>query len=259
MPKRNGGVRLIRVPADELKAIQRKILDSILARLDRHPANHCRRGRSVISNARLHLHRRYTAAYDIRDAFPSTRPGMVTAALVECGCGVALAEAITSVSTVRRQLPQGAPTSTALLSIVLRPIDNAVSLEAQRHGLIYTRYVDDMFISGGRRPRTLEGFMNRALARMGFVLAKEKTRRWEPGSRPTLAGIVLGTAMAPTPECMRSTEALLRDFESGKQKLNDKDVASLKGRIAWIRAVARSAGDRLDARLNAAADPLRQT
>ncbi|MCX4845969.1 reverse transcriptase domain-containing protein [Streptomyces sp. NBC_00893] len=46
-------------------------------------------------------------------------------------------------------LPQGAPTSGVLANLVVRAMDERLSGIAARHGLVCTRYSDDMVFSAG--------------------------------------------------------------------------------------------------------------
>ncbi len=176
---------------------------------------------------------------------------MVRAALEREGFGEVLAEGITRLCTLHRELPPGAPTSPALLSAVLRPLDDALAAETARHGLTYTRYMDDLFVSGGRRVGTLEAFLRAQVRNAGYKIAENKIKTWSPGSRATLAGIVLGTVPSPTAEFVESVTTLLRKVELGELR-DPKSLASLRGKVGWIRALWPQKGKALSARLMAA-------
>ena len=250
IPKKDGTFRVIRAPSESLKAIQRELLRRRLSALDVHPASHCRSRRSIITNARKHQHQRYVSAYDLHAAFPSTTPRMVREALLREGFDPTQANAIKELCTLRGELPQGAPTSPALLSIVLRSMDDALGKEASRQGLVYTRYMDDLFVSGDRRSPSFDRVLRDQVERAGYRLARDKIRRWGPtGRRPTLTGIVLGSSLAPTQEFATSVAKMVRDVEAGTVRLTENERRSLEGRIAFVQALSPGEGMRLRARL----------
>ncbi|MDR1889432.1 MAG: hypothetical protein LBQ81_08680, partial [Zoogloeaceae bacterium] len=72
IPKSDGSARLIEAPKETLRAIQRRILREILDRVPVHPAAYGSvRGRSVISNAALHVGSPLLLKLDLRDFFAS--------------------------------------------------------------------------------------------------------------------------------------------------------------------------------------------
>jgi RNA-directed DNA polymerase len=245
IPKPDGSVRKLHVPDDSLKAIQRALLRQVLSVLDSHSANHCSRGRSVITNAKVHVGSKYGACYDIADCYPSTTPTMVRRALRQRGIESDLIGPIAGLCTLRQQLPQGAPTSPALLSAVLRPLDDALTNGAARHGLKYTRYMDDLFVSSGRRVGSFDRLVRQSVASLGYHLAPGKTRYWGPNSRPTLAGVVLDTTPSPRPEYVTAVVRLVMEAARRPRVARAKDVVQLKGRIAWIAALWPRKGDEL--------------
>src|SRR4051812_33234351 len=79
-PKRNGSPRLIEAPRPRLKAIQRRLLDEILAPIPPHDAAHgFRPGRSVRTFVECHAGRDVVLKMDLRDFFPSIVAARVVA------------------------------------------------------------------------------------------------------------------------------------------------------------------------------------
>ena len=247
--KSDGTRRRLSVPNDDLKALQRTVLRVFLDGMDKHPADHCRKGRSVVTNAKRHLGQEWIVARDVWRCFPSVKPSMVRRALRELQLAEEFIQPVTSLCTLARQLPQGAPTSPALLSAVLRPLDDALREEADRQGLTYTRYVDDLFVSGNRRFSSYERFLAKAVKDAGLRLSTKKRRRWGPGRRATLAGVVLGTALSPTPDFERAVAQLVNNVVRGALTLDASQIHQLEGRIGWIKALSPAKGGRLFARL----------
>src|SRR5260370_28626282 len=74
IPKRGGGQRRIYAPAPALKAVQRRILRRLLARLKCHPAAHgFERGQSIVTNALRHVRQAVVLRLDLKDYFESTK------------------------------------------------------------------------------------------------------------------------------------------------------------------------------------------
>jgi RNA-directed DNA polymerase len=78
VPKRTGPPRLIEEPKPLTKAIQRKILDEILARVPIHDAAHgFVAGRSCITSVSRHACNYLVVAMDLKDLCPSTPVGRI--------------------------------------------------------------------------------------------------------------------------------------------------------------------------------------
>ena len=129
---------------------------------------------------------------------------MVRRAMKRVGVRADWSPSVVSMTTRVGELPQGTPTGPAILSGVLRSVDEALTKEAVLQGLTYTRYVDDLFVSGGRQFPSYERFLRTVISSAGLTLGEGKTRHWGPHNRATLAGIVVSTTMSPTTEFMRS-------------------------------------------------------
>lgn len=158
--------RVIAAPAEELKLVQRGI-KILLESLPVSSAAHgFRRGRSIVTAAKVHLNARVTLNVDLEDFFhtitaPQVRRTLrefLTAQVTYSMWGVPdylgndIADVITTLATRQvggeRILPQGAPTSPILANIIARPFDEAVQKIVARHPRwMYTRYADDLCIS----------------------------------------------------------------------------------------------------------------
>jgi hypothetical protein len=148
IPKRSGGTRRIQAPLDELKALQRRILRRILARLRIHPAAHgFERGKSIVTNASAHQGQEIVMRLDLVDFFPSTSQRRVQEYFRRIGWNRQAAKVLTRLCTHEGGLPQGAPTSPRLSNLVNYLFDARLAGMAAALAATYTRYADDITIS----------------------------------------------------------------------------------------------------------------
>jgi RNA-directed DNA polymerase len=247
--KADGRTRMLLVPREDLREAQRQFLDQELAFYQRHPADHCRRRRSVITNAISHRGHAFVSTYDVADCFPTVTPAMVRRALLDVRIGKSRLNDLVLLTTYKDQLPQGAPTSSALLSLVLGPVDEELSQLAHVHGLTYTRYVDDICISGNQPIAFLGQQVLRILVDAGFTLKRTKTRHWVRGEKAHVTGIVLGRRLTVEPQFLQRVKRLVHLLGSGRSDADPCTEAELRGMIDWIRRLEPRAGRALMAQL----------
>ena len=119
VPKRSGGERLLLVPDDATKALQRRLLRRVLARVPVHPAAHgFERGRSIVSNATPHVGRAVVVRMDVIEFFGSTSARRIRRLFRVLGWDAETAELLTRLTTHDGGLPTGAPTSPRLANLV---------------------------------------------------------------------------------------------------------------------------------------------
>jgi RNA-directed DNA polymerase len=159
IPKRRGGTRIIAQPSRDLKSIQRFIVQTKLSNLPVHQsATGYVKRKNILDNARAHQLNRVILKLDFENFFPSIlvrdwsifiksrqswceflRPdSQLYAKLLFWGIG----------STTPRCLSIGAPSSPILSNILLYDLDKKFSEEASKLKLVYTRYADDITVSG---------------------------------------------------------------------------------------------------------------
>lgn len=251
--KTDGTKRRIDAPSAELKPIQRLILDGILRRLPVHRANHCRPGFSIVTNARRHLGSRHVAAFDVEGAFPSTPATAVRVALAsglhDADLPTSWIEPLLELTTLRGALPQGAPTSPDLFSLVMYPVDVEMERLARRFHGRYTRYADDLIFSSPERLRGLERAVTEVLGRHGFRLAVGKSRWWSPHRPATVTGLVLRRAVMVQDDVISRLDTL---FTSAARLGGPTDVEwnQIQGLISFVESVERGRGRELRRALN---------
>ena len=146
--KRSGGQRRITAPEDKLKALQRRILRRLLARLKCHwAATGFNRGHSIATNAVCHAGKAVVVRLDVKDFFASTSIERVRRYFRAIGWNREAAELLVRICTYDGGLPQGAPTSPRLSNLVNYRLDERFGGLAKKYGAIYTRYADDMTFS----------------------------------------------------------------------------------------------------------------
>lgn len=224
---RNGKLRLIESPKQELKRIQRRILNEILDRVPTHDAAHgFRRGRSIRSFAAPHVGRRVVVRLDLCDFFPSISAARIQATFRTLGYPETVADLLAGLCTnvtphdawpsgylapdserlfailraarqfhARPHLPQGAPTSPVLANLAAYRLDTRLTALAATAGATYTRYADDLAFSGdGDFERVARRFALHAsvvAAEEGFEVNHRKTRLMRSGVRQHLAGLTI--------------------------------------------------------------------
>jgi hypothetical protein len=232
--------RAICAPRDWLMDAQRSALDEIFRWFDVPQCVYGVRGRDVVANARQHLDRQYMVALDIRDCFPCVRVLAVRRGLHRLGFDRGAVALLTKLVTYHGQLPQGPPTSPAILNIVFAPLDHELNELAAQYGGVYTRYIDDLCFSSHFSLDGLVGKAVRVLRRSGFSVNRQKYRNWGPTDPHTVTKIVVASSLQPTREYLL---ALTRELARLKRGESGMSVDALRGRIAWVR--------RLDAELGA--------
>ncbi len=242
----DGKRRVLTVPNDELKGLQRRIYACVLRPLHVQDCVHSARGKSILTNARLHARHPYLSVFDIQNCFPSVSPYGVRAGLRRAGLDDGTASLVTRLTTVHNQLPQGAPTSPALLNIVLVDLDGKIESAARKAGLTYTRYVDDLFLSGGHRTGDLAGVVENVLHRHKLRINRTKRFDWGPDQRHSVTNIVVNTKPSPLPEYLRSLRGVIEDHRASRAILAASDLESVRGKIAFVKSVDPDLGAQLE-------------
>lgn len=158
-------------------------------------------GCSVATNATAHVGRAYVLNIDLKDFFPSIKRRMVISSLRSLHADDDVARMIARLCTLSPEdggednLPQGAPTSPILSNIVCVALDCRLSGLAQRYGLTYTRYADDITFCSDHNVYREEGTFWKTLqsiiSESGFTINSKKTRVLRPWQRQEVTGVTV--------------------------------------------------------------------
>jgi RNA-directed DNA polymerase len=205
--KRTGGTRLICASQGRLKWLQRAFLDGFLAPIEMPPhVQGCVKGRSARTNAELHVNKEVVINIDLRDFFGSVSLNMVTQLFIDkLAFEEEAAEIFAALVAMDGLLPQGAPTSPAIANLIALKLDDDILRICSQASCSYSRYVDDITISGGNELVELLPTIYEAIEKRGFVPNTNKTRILRKHVRQSVTGVVVNTK-ATVPK------SLLRDL-----------------------------------------------
>lgn len=270
IPKRRGA-RVLEIPKPRLRETQRRILRRVLDRLPPHPAAQgFVAGTSPATFSSPHAGRPVVIRIDLRRCFETITVARVRAVFAAVGYPPAVARALADLCTTTtpaerlvgvdpvhaailrsRHLPQGAPTSPALANLVMRTLDRRITGYAHRHGLVYTRYGDDMALSGTiDDPSAVVWVVGQIVADEGFTVHGDKTRIMYAHQQQRLTGLVINDRPRVCRSEYDDLRALLHNaIRTGARAQNRDDVgdfeAHVRGRIAWVGATSTARRQKL--------------
>ena len=247
VPKKSGGVRVLHVPDDRTKEVQRLILRRLLEPLPRHDAAFgFEPGRSIAHHAAMHVGRSVVLRYDVVDFFPTTSARRVESLFRRLGWDAEATACLLALVTHAGALPQGAPTSPLLSNVLNRGLDRELTAWiGRRHGR-YTRYADDVVVSYpedwvGTPERTL-AVLRRAFARRGYRLhGREKMTVRRRHQRQLVNGLVVNDKVALPRTLRRKLRAARHRVATGREATWTKE--QLQGWTAFESMVRRQGAE----------------
>jgi RNA-directed DNA polymerase len=296
LAKRHGGFRLIEAPKADLRRIQRRLLDDLLSFVPPHAAAHgFRRRHSPLTHARLHAGQAIVVRLDLEDFFLSISRARVQALFQTLGYPPTVASVLAALCTTatapaafdaavpaagdapqrqarwqwrQRQatphLPQGAPTSPALANLCAFRLDLRLSALAEEAGFRYSRYADDLVLSGdsvlARRVGSIMALVTQIVMEEGFRLNHRKTHVMRRAVQQRVTGLVVNSRPnVPRAEYDRLkailTNCLRQDPQTQNRKQHPDFRSHLAGRVAHMASIHPARAAKLRALHKAVAWP----
>lgn len=272
--KANGGVRLIEIPPEPLRVLQRRLLHRLLDRIPTHDSVHGYvLGRSVHTHANAHVGRDIVIRLDLQDFFPSISGARVFLLFRALGYAANIAITLTDLCVARQpraslrralgqahnslfrlysvnHLPQGAPTSPALANLCAYSLDTRLAALAKTFEASYTRYADDLVFSGdggiAEQPGKFVRLARAIISDEGFDLNSEKTRIMRKGARQSFTGLVVNEKVNLP---RREYDQLKAAVHRATTQRSSEDLAQLLGRIAWLGQSSPKRANKLRSKL----------
>lgn len=192
--KKTKDLRPISNPNRELKAIQRWILRNIISSLTPSPyANGFIPNKSIIDNAQPHRGNQYILSIDLKNFFTTVKASYVFTVFKSVGYSSKMAYYLTSICTLNGVLPQGAPTSPMLSNLVCLRMDERIGKYCENKALTYTRYADDITISGNKLAVIKKAWIiiRKIISEENFTVNKKKEMLSGPQSQRKVTGVIV--------------------------------------------------------------------
>jgi len=164
-----------------LRSLQTRMLrDILLPALPVSKFNHGGvRGRHIKTNIEPHLDSTFVFTTDISNFYPSISHHRVYRLFCEtCQCSPDVARICTRFCTHDHHLALGLITSPILADQMMSRVDPRIGSACQKAGLVYTRYVDDLTISGpyDLAKSGIPDLVQRILEEHGYLVKADKTQ-----------------------------------------------------------------------------------
>lgn len=255
IPKKKGGFREITEPNPELKAKQREVLNYLtLTLLIPTPewmfayTKH----RSTLDMAKEHQNSEKFIKLDLKDFFPSLTKEFVTEKLnnITNFNATNRIEDIVNLAIDKKtnSLPQGSPLSPYLSNYAMLETDYEIvnQLKAYDESVIYTRYADDIIISGNRNlnPNKVLSIINETLARTTngvLKINREKTKVLRTTSKLYIVGIKLNKDHNLTYGHEKKKELKLQLYNLFKgyqyKTVSKEEVQEVLGKFSYMKQI----------------------
>lgn len=257
IPKKNGGTRIINAPDKTLKKIQKRLMNKLCnyqykikkdENIKINISHGFEKGKSIITNARIHRNKRFVLNIDLKDFFASFHFGRVIGFFeknINFRIPKDIAIIIAQLCCYKGSLPQGAPTSPIISNMICNIFDMRVLKLAKKYKLDYTRYADDLTFSTNNKDflNTYNEFLlciSKEVEKAGFCINQKKTRLFYKDSRQEVTGLVVNKKISINHSYCKYTRAMANSLYKNKAFNIDGEDATmnqLEGRFAFINQI----------------------
>jgi len=215
--KRNGGFRRIVAPHQPIRDIQKWIKVNILDNVE--PSIHATgfvKKKSILDNAKVHENSNVILNIDLVNFFETITEKRIYGIFKSFGYCNNLAVELAKLCTVNIPkklydelsdegkdsfrdflqlcdpvLAQGASTSPSISNLICRRLDLRFSKLANKQGVNYSRYADDITFSGDENQIPKISLIKRIISEEGFKINWSKVGRFKQGQRQLVTGLLI--------------------------------------------------------------------
>lgn len=203
------------------------------------------RGKNILENAQLHCKASQILHADIRNFFPSISAERVRDMFLGIGIKENIAIILSKILTIEGSLALGLHTSPLVSNLICMKLDDDFDALAEKYGCKYSRYADDITISGTMLPSRTE--VENILQENDFALAYDKFRITKPGWHNFVTGLSVDTETPRVPKRMKRKlrqelyycdkygvqEHIERTIEDGQYYVQ-KNINRIDGTVKYI-------------------------
>lgn len=238
-PKKNGGVRRIEAPHENLKAVQKRIA-VLLQRIA--PPSYLMapvKKRSYVHNAAVHLGSRAFRLLDIEDFFPSCSDKKVYWLFhKKMRCAPDVAAILTKLATFNGHLPQGSPCSPILAYFAYIEMWEEIHAIVSSSGCRLSIYADDITISGEMVYERDIWKVKQALHRHGHRYSQRKERSLVMKAADITGVIVSGSELLlPNRQHKKLAEVRRQRQITKPGKLQESLDRKIRGQVAQANQI----------------------
>ncbi|MGK4018662.1 reverse transcriptase domain-containing protein [Weissella paramesenteroides] len=199
--KKTRGNRELHSPMPTLNILQSFIKKEIL---DKHPENISKYAyayipnKSIKNNAIFHRSSAYVIKLDIKDFFGNIDNKKIFNLFKRLGYPANVSSTLSVISSLDGQsIPQGSVTSPQISNMVMFDFDNFIGSLANDKLIKYTRYADDMTISGNDLSdlKLIKKIITKELGKLGFELNLRKQQILLPSQKQRITGITANSVL----------------------------------------------------------------
>jgi hypothetical protein len=242
MSGKSGKRRIIEEPNEELKELQKTLLQIYRSCVTLHKNCTAKVGSNILDNANRHDGSKYLLRVDVQKCYPSISHHMIDVSLQNLVTdphtlfgGILLS--IIGLCTYKHRLPTGAPTSPFLCNVAFYPIDVELTALAAVKGYTYTRYIDDLHFSTKNDVREwkLIDDIYEILGKYSLQPNKKKTKWYTNNETDNMivTGVRIGTTEKVPREFRRKVRARLNNLAMKGNKID----AETNGCLAYIKSI----------------------
>ncbi|WP_196591321.1 retron Ec67 family RNA-directed DNA polymerase/endonuclease [Pectinatus frisingensis] len=257
IPKKNGGVRNINAPTEDLKHIQVKLANALWEykksiikekNINVKISHAFEKRKSIITNAQIHRKKRFIFNIDLENFFNSIHFGRIRGYFEKnenFKFPIEIATIIAQLTCYNHCLPQGAPSSPIITNFICNILDMKLLKIARKYKMDYTRYADDMTFSTNdnnflNEISTFYAEIEEKINQNGFTINGNKTRLAFQNSRQTVTGLVVNNKISIPREYYKLTRAMIYSlYKNGEFTANgvNSTIRQLEGRLAFINQI----------------------